>query len=981
MPSFRLARSVAFSLLVLASSVSVIAQPRSAPRAWLDALEVTAGEVQTLSCVDRGGRFTFRIAIDGLLHTVSCRPHSMRAPGFRLLVDGPTGLVPVPAPPPSTCRGSVIGAPGSVVALSRDGNELRGIVRVGQRLLGIHPAAALDPTAGAEQHVVFDAQDNFPSAGTCGSAALGGPVGPAPVAGWQLGNGILSTAEIAIDCDYQFFTANGSNVNATTNDAEAVMNATDAIYVADVGITHMTTALIIRSTNASNPYTTNDPSGLLNEFLTYWNQNHSNIGRDVAHLMTGRNLSGSVIGIAWLNVICNVPMAYGLSQRLGNNLTSRTGLTAHELGHNWAATHCSGTGCQIMCPSLGGCGPITSFGPQAIGTITYVKGNASCLTTPPPPPPLTTHVTEPVRLDAGSASPPSETDGVAVAIEGTRVAAAWADAGSTSGGPRDIHVAVSNDEGLTFAAAVRVDVGDPDHASDAHGPQVVVCQNGAVVCAWEDARDGGVGLEDVGCNRSASGAGWSGVTMLNSSTSGAHVTSGVASLRLAVSANTVYACWLEDSLSAPGSAQELCFTRSLDAGVSWSTPVVLNTQVPGHSNGTYPHNDVDAPVIAVDGDTVAIAFIDDRQVVAGQNQDDVWVAISTDRGASWSESIVESSISGDANEPAIAIDGARVLVAWLDGATAGTYSVHAATTTNAGAFWTPEALLSVNAETTAGANATSPSVGVRGGWLYVAWCDDAVSVNTGGPAGASGSKASMAQSFSGGAIWIWDLAIDGADPRPNNDTDLVVGPHGVHLAMSVGAAGSRELGLAWSRDGIGFNGLDEAAFHGVDVSLTGAARCGYAVDGSTGIVAIGYRDPDSGGNEPYFSSTRLPWLELQGDPLMGNTVTMAVRGVPSSAGTGASFTVGLSSSGTSPGLPTPVGTLHLVWDTLTTASLIDPSLTPNLQGAIDADGDGFGVSTTWPLPSGWPDIHAVAGILDGAGNLIHVTHPLRIVTQ
>ena len=239
----------------------------------------------------------------------------------------------------------------------------------------------------------------------------------------------------------------------------------------------------------------------------------------------------------------------------------------------------------------------------------------------------------------------------------------------------------------------------------------------------------------------------------------------------------------------------------------------------------------------------------------------------------------------------------------------------------------------------------------------------------------------MAQSFSGGAIWIWDLAVDGGDPRPNNDPVLIAGADGVHVGMAVGTPGSQQLGFAWSRDAIGFEGLDEPAFIGNGVTLADRAeQSGVAIDPASGIVVIGFRDLASGGSEPFFSSTRLPWLELQGLPVMGNTVTMQLRGVPSAVGTGAAFTIGLSMSGTSPSLPTPVGLLHLAFDGLTTMSLTDPSLTPLLQGAIDGNGNGFGGSSTWPLSVGWPDVYAVAGVLDGGGNLKYVTHPLRIVT-
>ena len=104
--------------------------------------------------------------------------------------------------------------------------------------------------------------------------------------------------------------------------------------------------------------------------------------------MTGRNLSGSVIGIAYLGVICNQTGAYGLSEsRFSSNYGARVGLTAHELGHNWSSAHCnSNPPCKIMCSGLGGCdGDLSEFGNFARSAIFGFSNNADCLNPLAPP--------------------------------------------------------------------------------------------------------------------------------------------------------------------------------------------------------------------------------------------------------------------------------------------------------------------------------------------------------------------------------------------------------------------------------------------------------------------------------------------------------------------------------------------------------------------------------------------------------------------
>jgi len=162
-----------------------------------------------------------------------------------------------------------------------------------------------------------------------------------------------------------------------------VMAGISTIYERDVLLTYELTQVIIRTTLASNPYTTSDPSALLGQVQAEWNTNQQGVQRDVAHLWTGRNMFGSTIGIAFLGTICT-GSAYGADQiRFTSNFNSRVGLFAHELGHNWNAPHCNGLGeCRIMCSGLGGCnglGNPVRFAPVTIDTINSFITGRDCI--------------------------------------------------------------------------------------------------------------------------------------------------------------------------------------------------------------------------------------------------------------------------------------------------------------------------------------------------------------------------------------------------------------------------------------------------------------------------------------------------------------------------------------------------------------------------------------------------------------------------
>ena len=344
------------------------------------------------------------VVVNGLAHEVALRRHSVRAPGFRVVLAGENGAIEeIVPPPPATYRGTVVGAPGSLVAASLvDGQLTAFAVMPDGRGWSIQPADTLVPGAPADLHVAYDHADVRPDATTCGTDADGGgaparrPIDPDADetdggAGAPAGEKI---AQLAFDADFEFYQQNGSSSARTVYDIEQVTNAMNVIYRRDVAIDHFITFLIVRISEP-DPYTETDSLLLICELRRHWNQNWSWVPRDITHLMTGRNLDGSIIGRAHIGTICNVVregpacapetsnMGYGLSQSTSTVFARRVALTAHELGHSWDARHCNGDGdCAIMCSNLGGCtGNIDRFGNRAVNAINNFESSRNCLIT------------------------------------------------------------------------------------------------------------------------------------------------------------------------------------------------------------------------------------------------------------------------------------------------------------------------------------------------------------------------------------------------------------------------------------------------------------------------------------------------------------------------------------------------------------------------------------------------------------------------
>jgi hypothetical protein len=163
------------------------------------------------------------------------------------------------------------------------------------------------------------------------------------------------------------------------------MNQLDGIYQAQLSISLQVVYQHSWATS-SDPYSSTAPSTMLTEFKNYWESNYGSMTYDLAHMWTGRDMDGSVVGIAYLDVVCRAPSyGYGISQIL-SAAPGKYILTAHEIGHNFGATHtdqaspvpenCSNT---IMNSGVGTGTTFCSFSEDEIAT--HLAQYPSCMAT------------------------------------------------------------------------------------------------------------------------------------------------------------------------------------------------------------------------------------------------------------------------------------------------------------------------------------------------------------------------------------------------------------------------------------------------------------------------------------------------------------------------------------------------------------------------------------------------------------------------
>ena len=320
--------------------VRVDVQPELEPE--LDAtikqtLNVARYTMQNLALPREGGEeFGLAVAFDGVDYTLNLRPHSIRAPGFTVLVQGADGTFRMVEPPAETTyRGEVVGLPGSFVTASLEDGRLSATITLPD---GVNPTWAIQPlsdiidNAPPAGHVIYNAADTVPGNWFCGvNDGLVQDIGahPGVVLNTAGDNNGFLVCEIAFDADFEYYQLNGSSVSATVTDINEIINLCSAIYERDSLVQLIVTSIIVRESEP-DPYFRDDPFELMEEFRSEWRTNQTGVPRDIAHFFTGKDIaaaSGGIIGLAFVDVLCSTDFGYGLSQsQFTTNLTSRVAL-------------------------------------------------------------------------------------------------------------------------------------------------------------------------------------------------------------------------------------------------------------------------------------------------------------------------------------------------------------------------------------------------------------------------------------------------------------------------------------------------------------------------------------------------------------------------------------------------------------------------------------------------------------------------------
>lgn len=194
---------------------------------------------------------------------------------------------------------------------------------------------------------------------------------------------------VALEYDYEFhqlFANNGGAISKALN----IMQNVDYIYFRDIGL-RVCVSWLGGWSDVNDPFSNStlyyDVSA---DFWSFWNANRNDVSRDIAHMLTGKELTtptnGNSNGEANLTNICSSNRSYSMSDRGSGSDSDWASCVSHEMGHNLGHPGHDGddgsgicnTQRYIMCEGMNKSGVFSS---NSIGIISNFLTTVSCLGT------------------------------------------------------------------------------------------------------------------------------------------------------------------------------------------------------------------------------------------------------------------------------------------------------------------------------------------------------------------------------------------------------------------------------------------------------------------------------------------------------------------------------------------------------------------------------------------------------------------------
>ena len=294
-------------------------------------------------------------------------------------------------------KGTIKDVPGSWVRLTLSDGRYSGALWDGTELYAISPRETLDTAllapmqpAATAIYRLSDTQGGLLE-GTCGVAAAdrasSNPLEKFKALIHELraaADSAFAAApreiEVAMLADFELTSRLGAG---TARNLLEKANIVDGIFSSQLGVSTIPTDFVTFATD-SDPFTASEASSLLTQLGNHRSATAAIRSRGLAHLVTGRQLAGNIIGIAFLGSLCEAHAGSSLSE--SSDFIDSALIMAHELGHNFGAPHDAeaGSPCaaeplgRLMAPELNNS---TTFSACSVQQMQAQIAAASCVVT------------------------------------------------------------------------------------------------------------------------------------------------------------------------------------------------------------------------------------------------------------------------------------------------------------------------------------------------------------------------------------------------------------------------------------------------------------------------------------------------------------------------------------------------------------------------------------------------------------------------
>ena len=368
-------------------------------------------------------------------------------------------------------------------------------------------------------------------------------------------------------------------------------------------------------------------------------------------------------------------------------------------------------------------------------------------------------------------------------IHSNRWIAVWSsteNVGGVIGTDADILFSVSTDNGAFWSTPAALGTNAVTDTGADTRPRIVALSQAEFVVVWESTDSAGIKNlgtdQDILYSRTTDGGlSWSSPEALNSTAVGDTGTDKRPSV--GVAGTTLIATWhSNEAIGGSSTDEDIFFSRSTNAGASWSPTAVLNSNSPSVSGGNaYASADGDGS-----GNWVAVWYsVDDLDGSVGTDRD-IFTARSIDDGLSWlpmtTLSTTAAGLARQDYRPEISNDRAgNWLVTWysaenIGGNIGGDHDILIARSTDTGVNWSIPVALNESAFSDS-RNDTDPHIATdaNGRWI-VAWSSLVDFEGTGTDRDILYASGLGPDSDGDGLLDVHEVNIYGTDPN-SSDTD------------------------------------------------------------------------------------------------------------------------------------------------------------------------------------------------------------------